>query len=82
MSLAASGYRMTAVDINPDMLEVVNRIARDRRLDLRTHQGEFGAVPTEGEQYDVILFYEAFHHCLDLSGCFGGCMIFSCRVAC
>ena len=63
--LAASGYRMTAVDINADMLEIVATVARDRRLCVRTHRGEFGAVPVEGERFDVILFYEAFHHCLD-----------------
>lgn len=63
--LAASGYRMTAVDINPDMLTVVGTIARQRKLSVRTHRGEFGEVPVEGERYDVILFYEAFHHCLN-----------------
>jgi SAM-dependent methyltransferase len=66
--LAASGYEMTAVDINPDMLKVVETIARERRLSLRTHCDEFGAVPEEGERFDVILFYEAFHHCLDFEG--------------
>ncbi len=66
--LAASGYRMTAVDINPDMLEVVGRVARDRRLVVRTHRGEFGEVPDESERFDIILFYEAFHHCLDFEG--------------
>ncbi|HUO22789.1 MAG TPA: class I SAM-dependent methyltransferase [Caulobacteraceae bacterium] len=63
--LAASGYRMTAVDINAEAIGVLNALAAGRRLQVRTHVGAFGEVPDEGERFDIILFYEAFHHCLD-----------------
>lgn len=65
MFLAASGFRVTAVDINADALAVVDMMSDSRKLGIRTHCGEFGDVPVEGERYDVIFFYEAFHHCLD-----------------
>ena len=65
ISLAASGYRLTAVDINPDMLTIVDTIARNRHLSIRTQCGQFGTIPVEGERFDIILFYEAFHHCLE-----------------
>ncbi len=64
-TLAASGHHVTAVDINKDMLAIVERIATGRRLSVRTFVGEFGAVPVEAERFDAILFYEAFHHCLE-----------------
>lgn len=63
--LAAAGYRVTAVDINADALAVVDAIAAGRRLQVRTHRGVFGDAPVEDERADIILFYEAFHHCLD-----------------
>jgi SAM-dependent methyltransferase len=63
--LAAARYQVTAVDINADALRIVDAIAADRRLTVRTHNGVFGDVPVEGERFDIILFYEAFHHSLD-----------------
>ena len=65
--LAAAGYRMTAVDINADGLAIIDALAAGRKLAIRTHCGEFGDVPVEGERFDIILFYEAFHHCLDFA---------------
>ncbi len=63
--LAAAGFRTVAVDINADGLAIVDALAAGRKLSIRTHCGVFGEVPVEGERFDVILFYEAFHHCLD-----------------
>ena len=63
--LAASGYDITAVDINAEALQVVDRLAETRGLSLTTFNGEFGSVPDEGRTFDIVVFYEAFHHCLD-----------------
>jgi len=63
--LAASGYKMTAVDINADVLRVIDATAATRSLKITTFNGEFGSVPDETQTFDFILFYEAFHHCLD-----------------
>jgi SAM-dependent methyltransferase len=63
--LAASKLDMTAVDINSEALQVVDRLAQARKLSVTTFNGEFGQAPDETKKFDVILFYEAFHHCLD-----------------
>jgi SAM-dependent methyltransferase len=63
--LAASGYRVTAVDINADALKVIDAIAATRGLRITTFNGEFGQVPDPATRFELILFYEAFHHCLD-----------------
>jgi SAM-dependent methyltransferase len=65
LQLAASGYRMTAVDINAQALQVIDAMAEARKLDIATFNGEFGCVPEGAEPFDVILFYESFHHCLE-----------------
>jgi 2-polyprenyl-3-methyl-5-hydroxy-6-metoxy-1,4-benzoquinol methylase len=84
--LATSGYKMTAVDINADALAVVDRMAKNRGLSIDTLNGVFGDLPEDGLRYDVVLFYEAFHHALDfmsllrrLHDCIlpGGIVVFS-----
>jgi SAM-dependent methyltransferase len=63
--LAQTGFDVTAVDINADALAVLNRLAQTRGLPLNTHNGVFGEVPESTPPADVVLFYEAFHHCWD-----------------
>ena len=63
--IAASGYDVTAVDINADALKALDALAAARKLPVKTFNGEFGQVPDEAARFDVILFYESFHHCLD-----------------
>lgn len=63
--LAASGYNVTAVDINNDALKVAAALAAARKLSITTFNGTFGQVPDETSRFDTVLFYEAFHHCLD-----------------
>lgn len=62
---AASGYDVTAVDINDDGLKVLDALAATRKLKVRTFNGEFGHAPDDAERFELILFYESFHHCLD-----------------
>jgi SAM-dependent methyltransferase len=65
--LARIGYRCHAVDIEPEYLHVIRRQARAMDLKLRTQRGLFGEG-FEGERFDVILFFEAFHHVRDFMG--------------
>lgn len=65
LTLAASGYRVTAVDINAEALGVVDGIAASRGLKIDTFNGEFGSAPDDAQKFDIILFYESFHHCID-----------------
>lgn len=62
--IAASGFDVTAVDINADALKVLEALAATRKLSVRTFNGMFGEAPDD-RRYDLILFYESFHHCLD-----------------
>jgi SAM-dependent methyltransferase len=65
LMIAASGYDVTAIDINADALRVLDQLAATRKLKIRTFRGTFGQAPDETERFDLVLFYEAFHHCLD-----------------
>ena len=65
ITLAASRYQVTAVDINADALKVIDTLAAARGLKVTTFNGEFGSIPDESQKFDIILFYESFHHCLD-----------------
>jgi SAM-dependent methyltransferase len=65
--LARIGYQCHAVDIEPEYLRVIGRQARTMGLDVRTQRGLFGEG-FEGERFDVIVFFEAFHHARDFMG--------------
>jgi hypothetical protein len=54
---------MTAVDINADTLKVPDTLAAARRINVRSFNGTFLQAPDD-RRYDLILFYESFHHCL------------------
>lgn len=60
---AYCGLSVTAVDVNPDFVELVNRRAARLNLDIKAHQGEFDTFES-AERYAMILFYECFHHAL------------------
>jgi 2-polyprenyl-3-methyl-5-hydroxy-6-metoxy-1,4-benzoquinol methylase len=62
---ARNGVDVTAIDIEPKYVEVIREQAA--RIDIPIHAavGEFGDVPHAGRRYDVVLFFESFHHALD-----------------
>ena len=64
LMLARMGYRAHGVDIDAVALEGIRLQAEAMRLELATEHAVFG----EGfgqQRFDVVLFYEAFHHALD-----------------
>jgi SAM-dependent methyltransferase len=64
LHLARFGCDVTAVDIEPDYLEIVRRKADRMEVPIRTVLGDF----TDGvdlEPFDRIFFYQAFHHSLE-----------------
>lgn len=66
LNFARLGAKVDVVDINRAFVQGVNRASRLFRTDLKSHRGTFGINPSgEPHAYDVILFYESFHHCLD-----------------
>tara|TARA_R110000868_G_scaffold375711_1_gene640370 strand:+ start:5129 stop:6367 length:1239 start_codon:yes stop_codon:yes gene_type:complete len=58
---AYSGLDVTSIDINPQFVDLINQRASagDRMISAR--QSSFDSFASE-EQYDIIQFYECFHH--------------------
>lgn len=66
LSFARLGAKVDVVDVNRAFVRGVNRAARMFRVDLKSHHGTFGINPAgEEHAYDLILFYESFHHCFN-----------------
>jgi 2-polyprenyl-3-methyl-5-hydroxy-6-metoxy-1,4-benzoquinol methylase len=68
INLARMGYAVTAVDIEPRFLDLINERAAMLGLSLETACQNFGPVPDENgapRVFDAVLFYESFHHCSD-----------------
>ncbi|MEM7358028.1 MAG: class I SAM-dependent methyltransferase [Pseudomonadota bacterium] len=62
LQAASAGCRVTVVDIEARYLKLISASAKARQVEISTVQGEFGH---DCGRFDRILFYEAFHHCLD-----------------
>ena len=62
LEAAKCGVDVTVIDIEPKYLGLIERRAALADTRVNTIQGEFGH---DAGQFDVVLFYEAFHHCLD-----------------
>lgn len=67
LALARLGYRCHAVDVEPEYLRLIRRQAEAMGLRIRCNRGLFGEGFGE-ERFDVILFFEAFHHAPDFLG--------------
>ena len=66
LAFARTGVKAETVDVNPAFCAVVSQLAERYQVDLTSHVGTFGDNPAgEPAAYDVIYFYESFHHCLD-----------------
>jgi SAM-dependent methyltransferase len=84
LALARLGVHVDTVDISPTFCEFIRQQAEFFQVPLVPHQGPFGLHPRPGARYQLIWFYESFHHCEDfmavvpqLSGMLapGGCVI-------
>lgn len=60
---AYCGLEITAVDVNPDFVELVNRRAQRSAAPIAAQQGMFDTFESE-QRFSMILFYECFHHAL------------------
>jgi 2-polyprenyl-3-methyl-5-hydroxy-6-metoxy-1,4-benzoquinol methylase len=64
LALGRLGVEVETVDISETFCRFVQAQAQFFQVPLRPHHGEFGWNPVEGRQYQLIWFYESFHHCL------------------
>jgi 2-polyprenyl-3-methyl-5-hydroxy-6-metoxy-1,4-benzoquinol methylase len=65
LALARMGVNVDTVDISATFCKYVKAQADFFGVNLTPHEGEFGHNPRGDQQYDLIWFYESFHHCLD-----------------
>ena len=64
IQLALTGYDVTAVDINAQMLDAIGRQAARQGVAVHTVAGDMLDYRPEG-QFDAALFFESFHHCFE-----------------
>ncbi len=65
LTLARLGVNVDTVDISAMFCDYVQRQADFFQVPLHPFNGRFGTQPRPECQYDLIWFYESFHHCLD-----------------
>ena len=63
--LAQSGFEVSVLDINPLYLDLITKRCDRLGLKIDTIEGEFQDITKLDQQYDAVLFYESFHHCLE-----------------
>lgn len=65
LAFARLGFKVDTVDINRHFSGAVNQVAAHFKVDLTAHVDAFGFNPAGApSSYDLIYFYESFHHCL------------------
>jgi SAM-dependent methyltransferase len=65
LALARSGYKVTAIDIEPLFIELIDTLAAREGCVIETRCASFEDIPVSGAEFDVIVFFECFHHCFD-----------------
>jgi SAM-dependent methyltransferase len=65
LALARLGVNVDTVDISRAFCQYVQQQADHFQVPLKAHLGHFGMNPRPGQKYDLVFFYESFHHCLD-----------------
>ncbi|MFM1988708.1 MAG: hypothetical protein RJA99_1665 [Pseudomonadota bacterium] len=67
LALARLGVNVDTVDVSERFCGWVREQAEFFRVPLTPFKGRFGDAPRPGQKYDVVWFYESFHHCLDFA---------------
>src|SRR5205085_10657470 len=70
--LARTGVDAHGVDVDQSSLDLVTMQADAMSLKIHLERAVFGAG-FEGQQFDAIVFYEAFHHALDFRTVIAAC---------
>lgn len=65
IALAKMGYRLTAVDIEKNFVDLIAARAQRESLAIDLVQGDFSYISSTTGTYDAILFFECFHHAQD-----------------
>jgi 2-polyprenyl-3-methyl-5-hydroxy-6-metoxy-1,4-benzoquinol methylase len=65
LTLARLGVAVDTVDISKVFCSYVTEQAAFFKVPLTSFEGQFGWNPRGNHEYDLIFFYESFHHCAD-----------------
>ena len=65
LMLARMGYEVTAVDIEKRFIELINKRAAQKNLEIECIHGDFNFISDTSRKWDTILFFECFHHCFE-----------------
>jgi 2-polyprenyl-3-methyl-5-hydroxy-6-metoxy-1,4-benzoquinol methylase len=65
VTMARLGANVDTVDISDYYCDAIKQQADFYNAPLTSFKGEFGWNPRGDQQYDLILFYECFHHCVE-----------------
>lgn len=67
LAFARTGAIVDTVEVDPAFHAIVNNLASIYGVNLRCHRELFGYVPPDRSRFDLVMFYESFHHCLDFA---------------
>jgi SAM-dependent methyltransferase len=67
LALARLGVNVDTVDVSDRFCGWVREQAEFFRVPLTPFKGRFGDAPRTEQKYQVVWFYESFHHCLDFA---------------
>lgn len=65
LAMAMAGFDVTAVDIEKNFCELIQRRALKHNVDINVINSDFMWAETSSEAYDAVVFFECFHHCDD-----------------
>ena len=65
IELARMGYEVTAVDIDPSFVGLINERADKLALRVDVRELAFLDIDQLDRTFDAVLFFESFHHCSD-----------------
>lgn len=64
LELARMGHQVTAVDIEPNFIELIQRRAQQSGLEVNLACDTMLSFESH-QTYDAVIFFECFHHCAD-----------------
>lgn len=65
LMLARMGYQVTAVDVEARFIELIEKRAAQKALDIECVHNDFAFISDTPRKWDTILFFECFHHCFE-----------------
>lgn len=65
VALAQTGFKVTAVDIEPKFVTLLEERASQVQAEVEAIVGDFSAIDTLERRFDAVVFFECFHHAAD-----------------